>query len=147
MMRSAILLAVLAPHLLVGCATIPHPTPLEPSEKAAVCAMAQNIRWEPYGTVEWEKDPSQVKRLDGLVPEQNFKSLPPTVSCPEGRQWLHSSKDGIPFESFWLSEDGRNAAITGGWIGGPTLGGGGVCYFVRADEKWQRDGCISTWAI
>lgn len=132
--------------LLSGCVTAPSSLALSPIEIEVICEMTANVEWQPFGTVSWEEDPKRMADLNGIVGDDEFKALPAQVRCPSGRVTLHHS-NGIPFDKFWISSDATQAAISGGWLGGELLGGGGVCYFSRIESKWVRQGCLSTWAV
>lgn len=67
--------------------------------------------------------------------------------CPDGVRYLHKSRDGVPFDEFWIARDHSHAAIIGGFIGDELLGSGGVCYYQRIDNKWDRVGCVNEWSI
>lgn len=132
--------------LLSGCATSPLSPAISPIEIEAICAMTADVEWQPFGTVSWEEDPKRMADLNAIAGDDEFKALPAQVRCPRGRVTLHHS-NGIPFDKFWISSDARQAAISGGWLGGELLGGGGVCYFSRIESKWVRQGCLSTWSV
>ncbi|MGB3722425.1 MAG: hypothetical protein WA979_06345 [Pacificimonas sp.] len=108
--------------------------------------MANDVVWHPLGTVSWEDDPHEEAKLLAIADEDQFSRLPSQIRCAENRITLNAS-DGIPFDSFWLSPNGSQAAISGGWLGGELLGGGGICYFSKASNMWVRQGCVATWAV
>lgn len=140
------LLSFVGVGLLSGCVTAPPSEALSPIEFEAICEMTADIEWQPFGTVSWEEDPKRMAALNAISSDDEFETLPARVRCPRGRVTLHRS-NGIPFDKFWISSDARQAAISGGWFGGELLGGGGVCYFSKAESKWVRQGCLSTWAV
>ena len=127
--------------------TAPNHPPIQAAERSAICAMLKDIRWGPFGTVDWAEDVSTIERLRALVKEEDFKDLPATLQCPDGIRRLHDSGQPVPFQSFWLSADGRRAAISGGWVAAELTGDGGICYYNRVNDRWQRDACLSTWDI
>lgn len=131
--------------LVTGCVTAPLPLALSPPEADAVCAMATDIVWHPFGTVSWEDDPEREARLLAIANEDELSPLPARIQCAE-KQIILNDADGVPFHSFWVSQDGTQAAISGGWLGGELLGGGGICYFSMQENRWIRRGCIATWA-
>ncbi|MEQ5788621.1 hypothetical protein J3454_12020 [Erythrobacter sp. NFXS35] len=108
--------------------------------------MAEDVKWGPFGTVSWEKNPDRIAELDGVIADKEFVDLPARMNCPDGAVSLNGLH-GLPFDKFWLSADGTKAAISGGWFGGEMLGGGGICYFSKREDKWIRQGCTATWAI
>ena len=71
--------------------------------------------------------------LNAISGDEKFKALPARVRCPGGRVTLHHSND-IPFDKFWISSDARQAAISGGWLGGELLGSGGLLFFEDREQ-------------
>lgn len=132
---------------LPSCATTPSVVELQSVEREAVCAMADDIRWGPFGNVEWEEDTSKADMLTAWVKPREFQALPTSLRCATGSKRLHGRKDGTPFDSFWVSDDRDYAAISGGWIAGELTGGGGICYYNRTHDGWRRKGCVETWAV
>jgi len=132
--------------LIAGCVTTPSSTALSTTQTEAVCAMAKDVVWHPFGTVTWEDSPQETARLLAIAPEEQLSQLPRRIRC-EGSKITLNNSDGIPFDKFWVSQDGTRAAISGGWLGGELLGGGGICYFSKPHSKWIRQGCVTTWAI
>lgn len=132
--------------LLSGCVSAPPPPALSLTEKDAICEMVSDVKWQPFGNVSWEEDPQRTAELDAVADENDFFQLPERILC-EGKRIELNESDGIPFDSFWLSQDGTQAAISGGWFGGELLGGGGICYFSKPETKWLRRGCVATWSI
>ena len=108
--------------------------------------MTSEIEWHPFGTVTWVNDPDRANVLEEVATEDDFRELPADIRCT-GRRVALNQSNGVPFDKFWLSSDGKLAAISGGWVGGELLGGGGVCYFAKEQEGWQRQGCVATWTI
>jgi hypothetical protein len=139
--------AAAALSFLSACATTEHSPPLSEMEKAAICALARDIDWAPFGNVAWEEDRDSIERLQSWATESEFKPLPATVKCADGRLRLHGKDPNVPFAEFWSAADGRRAAITGGFFGGQLLGGGGTCYYERDAQGWRRAGCVHTWSI
>ena len=132
--------------VVAGCVTAPAPVALSSSEVDAICAMARDIEWHPFGTVAWEEDQERIDELAATASDDDFRKLPHRIRCAKTQVALDSG-DGIPFDKFWLSPEGTRAAISGGWFGGELLGGGGICYFSWGENGWTREGCIATWAI
>lgn len=131
---------------LSACVTSPPPFESSANETEAICQMAEDVKWGPFGTVSWEKNPDRIAELDGVIADKEFVDLPARMNCPDGAVSLNGLH-GLPFDKFWLSADGTKAAISGGWFGGEMLGGGGICYFSKREDKWIRQGCTATWAI
>ena len=132
--------------VLSGCVTAPSSLGLSLTETEAICGMTADVEWQPFGTVSWEEDPKRIADLSAIARDEEFAELPTQVRCATGQVTLRHS-EGIPFDRFWISSDGRQAAISGGWLAGELSGGGGVCYFAKIEGKWIRQGCISTWAV
>lgn len=132
--------------LIAGCATTPSSTALSTAQTEAVCAMANDVVWHPFGTVSWEDSPQKAATLLAIAPEEQFSQLPRRIRC-EGRKITLNNSNGTPFDTYWVSQDGMQAAISGGWHGGELLGGGGICYFSKTHSMWIRQGCVATWAI
>lgn len=134
---------------MTGYAKTPLPVPLSVAATAAVCVISDHVNWGPYGTVSWEEDRSRIAALEAWHNGAKLQPLPATVKCPDGRKRkLHSHNDSLPFSAFWFSDDGKRAAIAGGWNApGLMSGGGGECYYELRESRWQQAGCVEGWAI
>ena len=130
--------------LVLGCMTVPSVSNLSEPQNEAVCSMANNIGW--FGTVSSETGNMKEGELNSIAKLNDFSLLPTRITC-EGNRVILKRRNGAFFDSFWLSEDGRQAAIAGGWVAAELLGGNGICYFDKLDSAWVRRGCISTGSI
>ncbi|MBO9582406.1 MAG: hypothetical protein J7498_16080 [Sphingobium sp.] len=147
MRNSSVSAALLGAIALESCATHPLPPPLSAAATTALCAVSRHLQWGPFGTVAFEEDRSKMAALKKWDDDADLQPLPSSLTCPDGRRRLHKPGEGIPFSAFGLSKDGRRAIISGGWFGGPQLGGGGNCYYELRDGQWQQIGCIETYSI
>jgi hypothetical protein len=74
-----------------------------------------------------------------------WKELPKKIRCGTKKVRLSSSGYGNFIDSFSITPDKSFAALSGGWLAAPLLGGGGFCVFHLVDNKWVREGCVHTW--
>ncbi|WP_156800052.1 hypothetical protein [Novosphingobium resinovorum] len=146
-MRIAEAIAILPALALAGCVTTTPKVIVDEGARDAICKLSADIQWTPFGNVQWAEDINERNRLNSMVDRSQFSALPSTIICPDGVRHLHKSRNRVPFGEFWIAKDHSHAAITGGFIGGELLGGGGTCYYQRIDNKWVREGCVNEWSI
>jgi hypothetical protein len=139
-------LALLAVVLLGGCAQTPRPARFSAPEQEVICAVTRGLALGGFAsTVQWVSDSTEERRLAALGKDLAWRDLPRRMRCDRDKRELNRKGYGDFLNSFALSSDGSIAAIAGGFLYAPLLGGGGECYFERRETGWARIGCIHTW--
>lgn len=146
-MRIAALIAILPAWMLCGCVTTAPGVAIDDFARDTICKLSADIRWTPFGTVQWIEGANEIVRVNSSVNRSEFSALPPTIKCPDGLRRLHKPGHATPFAGFWVSKDRSRAAISGGYVGGALFGGGGTCYYRRSENNWVREGCVNEWSV
>jgi hypothetical protein len=140
------LFPLIAMMALASCAhSLPKPARFSATDVATICSVTQNLNMGGFGgTVDWVDD-AQAPALMTRAGTLEWRDLPKSLRCPDGKRRLNRKGYGDFLNAFAMSADGMIAAVAGGFLYAPLLGGGGECYFQQTDAGWANIGCVHSW--